>query len=136
MSKILIIDDDPDFREACRVSLESAGFQIREADSPDEGLRSVQSERPDLVILDVLMPSEYEGFEVARRIREDLSLRDLPILMLTAVHGVKKPPYRFTPDTEYLPVDAFLDKPVPPEALVRKVSEMLSLRREEPKDPL
>ena len=82
------------------------------------------------------MPSEYEGFDLARRIREELKLNDLPILMLSAVHDVKKLPYRFAPDGTHLPVDAFLDKPVPPETLVRKVCEMLSLHREEPQEPL
>jgi len=136
MPKILIIDDDPDYRETCRIALEPSGFEICEAAGPDEGFEKVRSESPDLVILDVLMPSEFEGFEVARRIREELNLRELPILMLTAVHDVKKPPYRFAPDDQYLPVDGFLDKPVPPDALVRKVKEMLDLHREEPKEPL
>ena len=82
------------------------------------------------------MPSEYEGFEAARRIREELEMRDLPILMLSAVHDVKQPPYRFVPDQQHLPVDAFLDKPVSCEVLVEKVRDMLGLRRETPDSPL
>jgi len=136
MPKILIVDDDADFRGVSRLSLEAAGFDISEAADADEGYRKVQSEKPDLVILDVLMPSEYEGFELARRIRTELGLRELPILMLTAVHDVKQPPFRFVPDETYLPVDAFIDKPAPPEVLIRKIREMLSLHREEPKEPL
>jgi len=136
MPRILIIDDDPDFRYACRLCLEAAGFHVGEAGDPDEGLRAVRSDRPDLVILDVLMPTRYEGFDVARRIREEPDLRDMPILVVSAVHDVKQPPYRFTPDPTYLPVDAFLEKPVPSEQLVRKVNEMLGLQREEPQDPV
>ena len=136
MPKILIVDDDADFRTACRLPLEAAGFQVAEAEDPDSGFQKIRDEKPDLAILDVLMPSEYEGFELARRVREELGLKDLPLMMLTAVHDVKKPPYRFALDAEYLPADAFLDKPVPPELLVRKVREMLSLHREEPKEPL
>ena len=136
MPKILVIDDDADFREVCRLWLEPAGFEVCEAADPAQGFEQVRAVRPDLVILDVLMPSQYEGFEVARRIREELGLRELPILMLTAVHDVKKPPYRFAPDDTYLPVDAFLDKPVAPDDLVRKVREMLDLHREEPEEPL
>ena len=56
--------------------------------------------------------------------------------MLSAVHERKKPPYRFAPDEVYLPVDEFLDKPVPSDALVRKIQEMLGLHREEPEEPL
>ena len=136
MPKVLIVDDDADFRETCRIPLEAAGLEVTEAEDADTGFDSVRTGKPDLVILDVLMPSEYEGFELARRIREELSLHDLPILMLSAVHDVKKPPYRFAPDETHLPVDAFLDKPVPPKALVRKVRQMLGLYREEPEAPL
>ncbi len=136
MSKILIIDDDPDFRQICRMALESAGFDVLEEGDPDTGFESVKTGKPDLVILDVLMPSDYEGFEVARRIREELNLIALPILMLSAVHEVKETPYRFKPDQNFLPVDAFLDKPVPPETLLRKVHEMLGTHREEPRDPI
>jgi len=136
MSKILIIDDDFDFREACRLVLESAGFEVSEAGDPEQGVSQVQAEQPDLVILDVLMPREYEGFDVARRIREELNMSALPILMLSAVHDVKETPYRFQPDETHLPVEAFLDKPVPPEVLVRKVREMLGIHREIPQEPL
>jgi DNA-binding response OmpR family regulator len=136
MPRILIIDDDADFREACRLPLEEVGFEVSEANDADAGFQKVRSERPDLVVLDVLMPSEYEGFDLARRIREEIKLLDLPILMLSAVHERKKPPYRFAPDEVYLPVDEFLDKPVPSDALVRKIQEMLGLHREEPEEPL
>lgn len=136
MSKILIIDDDIDFCLNCRVALEAAGFEVSDANTPEEGLKKVQSEEPDLVILDVLMPSQYEGFEVARRIREDLGRKNLPILILSAVHEVKEMPYHFEPNGTYLPVEAFLDKPVPPETLVRKVEEMLGIHRETPEEPL
>jgi len=136
MPRILIIDDDADFRESCRLPLEAAGFEVSEADDADAGFQKVRSENPDLVILDVIMPNEYEGFELARRIREELGLKNLPILMLSAVHDVKRPPYRFAPDEVYLPVDEFLDKPVPSGVLVRKAREMLGLHREEPEEPL
>ncbi len=136
MAKILIVDDDADFRQACRVVLEHAGFEVCEADGPDEGLAKVQSETPDLLILDVLMPCNYEGFDVALKIREKLGMRDLPILMLTAVHEIKHVPYRFTPNETWLPVDIFLDKPVLPDTLLQKVKETLGTYREEPKDPL
>ena len=106
------------------------------ATTPKEGLGKVESIQPDLVILDVLMPKDYEGFEVARAIREEHDLVDLPILMLTAVHGVKEVPYRFAPDQDYLPVDVFMDKPIEPQELADTVKEMLGERREQPRHPL
>jgi len=136
MSRILMIDDDDDLRAACRLVLEKAGHEVSEAADADEGFEKVKAETPELVVLDVILPSGYEGFDLARRIREELNLRKLPILMLTGVHEVKKPPYRFAPDDDYLPVDAFLDKPVRFETLVRTVNEMLGLQRDTPEAPL
>jgi two-component system phosphate regulon response regulator PhoB/two-component system alkaline phosphatase synthesis response regulator PhoP/two-component system response regulator VicR len=87
----------------------------------------VRTESPDLVILDVMMPSDFEGFEVARKIREELEQVKLPIILLTAVHGTKKVPYRFAPHDQWLPVDYFYDKPVAPDVLVAKVKEYLNI---------
>ena len=125
MPKILIVDDDPDFQEVHRAVLEGKGFEVVSAYDAEEGIAKIRDEEPDLVILDVMMPDDHEGFEVARDVREQLGLRDLPILMLTAIHARRQVPYRFAPDDEWIPVDVFLDKPVEPEMLVNKVVEML-----------
>jgi len=127
MPKILMIDDDKDLQEMTRLVLEKNGFEVLSAYNPEEGLQKVQSENPDLVILDVLMPSDFEGFEVARKIREELKLLKLPIILLTAVHGEKKVPYRFGPHEQWLPVDYFFDKPVHPDVLVTKIKEFLNI---------
>ncbi len=127
MPKILVIDDDKDFQETTRIVLEKNDFQVVSAYDPDEGLQKVQSETPDLVILDVMMPSDFEGFDVARKIREELKLVKLPIVLLTAVHGAKKVPYRFAPHEQWLPVDYFFDKPVAPDVLISKVKEYLNI---------
>jgi len=128
MSKILIIDDDKDLQEMTRLVLEDKGFSVVSAYGPEEGLQMVKAEKPDLIVLDVLMPDNFEGFDVARAIREKLEMRDLPIILLTAVHGAKKVPYRFAPHEEYLPVDYFFDKPVQPDVLVAKVKELLNMQ--------
>ncbi len=125
MPKVLVVDDDPDFQEVHRVVLESRGFEVSAAYTAEEGLEKIRDEEPDLVILDVMLPDGYEGFEVARQVREELGLRDLPILILTSIHARKQVSYRFAPDDDWIPVDVFLDKPVEPEMLVNKVVEML-----------
>lgn len=127
MPKILVIDDDKDFQETTRIVLEKSGFQVISAYDPEEALRKVQEDTPDLVILDVMMPRDFEGFEVARKIREELKLVELPIVLLTAVHGTKKVPYRFAPHEQWLPVDYFYDKPLAPGVLVAKVREYLNI---------
>ena len=136
MSKILIIDDDEDFSLSVRIVLEAHDFEVETATTPEEGIDKVLNTEPDLVILDVMMPTGYEGFDVAREIREEHNLKELPIVILTNVHNVRKVPYRFAPDEDYLPVDVFLDKPVELDALVAIIREMLGERREEPEHPL
>lgn len=136
MSRILVIDDDPDFRYAVRVVLEGEGFEVEPAATGKEGVRKVLDMQPDLVILDVIMEEDLEGFKVARALREEHDLRELPIVILTNVHNVREVPYRFAPDEEYLPVDVFLDKPMEPDALVETIQGILGERREEPKYPL
>jgi two-component system alkaline phosphatase synthesis response regulator PhoP len=127
MHKILVIDDDPDLQVAMQMVLEKNGFQVVSAYNADEGMQKVRAEKPDLIILDVLMPQDYEGFDVARKIREDLKMRELPIILLSAVHTVKKVPYRFAPHEEWLPVDYFFDKPVESQVLVAKIKELLNI---------
>jgi DNA-binding response OmpR family regulator len=136
MAKILIIDDDPDFNYVMQTVLEAHDFQVATATTPEEGLSKVLNNDPDLVVLDVMMPTGYEGFDVAREIREEHDLTELPIVILTNVHNVRKVPYRFAPDQDYLPVDVFLDKPVEPDALVATIKEVLGEHREEPEHPL
>lgn len=136
MSKILVIDDDRDFLDAVRRVLEKAQFEVELAVTPSEGLAKVRSAAPDLVVLDVMMPSDYEGFAVARAIREELRLRELPLIILSAVHERKAVPYRFAADETYLPVDAFLDKPVDTARLVDTARQLLGQQRIEPEQPL
>ncbi len=132
MHKLLIIDDDVDFLEITSVYLKDKGYAVETASSPEEGLQKTKSVEPDLVVLDVMMPEGYEGFEVARNIREQLELTELPIIILSCIHDRKQVPYRFAPDKDYLPIDVFLDKPVKPEVLLEKIEELLGERRVNP----
>ncbi len=130
MAKILIIDDDPDMVLAARLCLEKAGHEVIAASSGREGLEKVKAERPDLIILDVMMDTTTEGFQVSLQLRspdprsEYADYRDIPIIMLTAIHSTA--PVRFGPDEDYLPVDAFIDKPIDPDELVKQVEALLT----------
>jgi len=132
MAKILIIDDDPDMVLALRLCLEDAGYEIIEAGNGNEGLEKVKSENPDLIVLDVMMNTATEGFQVALTLRssdpesEYAPYHQIPILMLTAIHTTT--PLRFGPDEEYLPVDDFIDKPLDPVLLIQKVKDLLTAR--------
>lgn len=134
MAKILIVDDDPDMVLAARLCLEGAGHEVIEAPDGTEGLNKVKAERPDLIVLDVMMDSTTEGFQLALKLRnpdptsEYADFRNIPILMLTAIHTTT--PLRFGPDEDYLPVDAFIEKPLDPDTLVNKVAELLGEQQE------
>ncbi len=123
-TRVLLIDDDPDFIEANSIVLEASGFKVLTASSGEEGFRMVREREPDVVILDVMMEHTDEGFAVARRIRNNLE-KDIPIIMLTSVGKVTG--YDFNPEEnpDFFPVDVFLEKPVPPSLLVDKVREVL-----------
>ena len=129
MAKILMIDDDPDIITAIRIPLEASGYDFYEAYRGREGLERIKEIDPDLIILDVMMETATEGFQLSLKLRDrspDSEYADyayIPILMLTAVHTTT--PLRFAPDEDYLPVDAFLDKSADPDQLLAKVEELL-----------
>ena len=130
MAKILIIDDDPDIVTAVRMCLESVGHQVLDAKSGKEGIDVIKANRPELIILDVMMETKTEGFQLALKLRspdptsEFAKFKDIPILMLTAIHSTT--PLRFEPDIDYLPVELFVDKPIDPDDLISKVDWLLS----------
>ncbi len=132
MSRLLFVDDDIDFLSVMALFFEKNGYTVEIATTPEAGLKMIETNRPDLLVLDVMMPSEFEGFELARDIREKLELTDFPIIILSCIHDQKRVPYRFAPDKDYLPVDVFLDKPVNPEKLREKIESLLGHRREIP----
>ncbi len=121
--KILVVDDDPDFVEVMRLTLEPHGYEVTSAGSGDEGLAKVQSERPDLVILDVIMSSVLDGLNMSQRMAENPEQKRIPILMVTSIANTDYA--ALFPTDEYISIDGFLSKPVAPELLLQRVSELL-----------
>lgn len=119
--KIIIIDDDVDLVEAMRITLENAGFEVIDAQDGKKGVEKIKKESPDLVILDVMMGSQDEGFFVAYEIRNDPELSDIPIIMLTAIGQETGFSFNKEKDEDFLPVNEFLEKPVDPDKLVELV---------------
>ncbi len=119
---ILLVDDDDVFVEAVTAVLETR-YRVRRAANGTEGLRMIAEERPDLVILDVMMDHLSEGFDVARRLRNDPATADLPIIMLTGVDQVYN--VRMEVDESWVPCDRYLEKPVAPGELLQHVAEVL-----------
>ncbi|MFH0872471.1 MAG: response regulator [bacterium] len=124
MAKILLIDDDPDFIEINTALLKKNGFEVISAYDGKQGLEKAKLERPDLIVLDVMMTDRTEGFYTARQLRSEEGTKSIPLVLLTAIHQEEKA-FHFAPDETWLPVDVFLDKPVKPERLLEEIRRQL-----------
>ncbi len=121
MAKIMVVDDDPDVVEACGLILKKAGHEVSSASNRKEGLAKIKASKPELLILDVMMEEPDDGIRMARELRN--LKQDFPILMLTSISKVLG--MDFSKDNEMIPVNEFVEKPVEPDALVKKVEQLL-----------
>ncbi|MFH1208063.1 MAG: response regulator [Candidatus Omnitrophota bacterium] len=129
MAKVLIIDDDPDIVESIRVVLESQGYGVTSAFNGLEGLTRTKKEKPDLIILDIMMPKGMDGFEIAREIKKDPQTQRIPILMLTAIKDKTGLDFqKEAGDKDWLPVEDYCAKPLNHDALLKKVSKLLGTK--------
>ncbi len=121
--KVLMIDDDPEFVEAISNLLDAKGYDVHTASNGQEGVEKAKAENPDLILLDVMMTTKDEGFNVARELHDDENLKNTPIIMMTGIRREMNLPFGFEPDDAWLPVKRVLEKPVKPEVLLSAVSE-------------
>ncbi len=123
MSRILVVDDDPDFCESMRLVLVSAGHDVVTATSGQQALESALLAPPDLILLDVMMQGILDGLSAAHAIEENRALHGIPIIMVSSIANT--PLAQYFPTDEYLPIDAWFSKPVPPETLLEAVGRLL-----------
>ena len=123
--RILIVDDDEAFAESNRLLLEAEGYEVLTANNGAAGLELAKKCRPDLMILDVMMATNTEGFEVSRKIPQTPELRGMVVLLVTGVVREMHLPFRFDPDSSWLPVDRVIDKPVAPAELLAQIRKRL-----------
>jgi Lrp/AsnC family transcriptional regulator for asnA, asnC and gidA len=121
---ILIVDDDPDFVEASRIVLESAGLQVIAAANGEQGLRAMRRDQPDLVILDVMMSGILDGLDASLQMKAERGLKRTPILMISSITSSDYA--AMFPTDEYVPVENFLSKPVGPNQLLDEVKRLLA----------
>jgi CheY-like chemotaxis protein len=124
MSKILVVDDDPDFVEATRIVLETEGHEVISAADGDEGVQVTRAQKPDLIILDVIMSSILDGLSVSQRLQGDPEHKDIPIVMVTSIANTDYA--SLFPTDEYVHIDAFMTKPVPPDQLIKQIQRLLA----------
>jgi len=126
-AKILVVDDDQDIRDSLQSILEGQQYTVVTAADRTEGMERINTEKPDLVILDVMMSTWQDGFEMARELKNDPQFKNMPILMLTGVKDKTGIDFKSTAgDPTWCPVDGFLEKPVGPDILLPEVAKLLS----------
>jgi chemosensory pili system protein ChpA (sensor histidine kinase/response regulator) len=124
MAKVLVVDDDPDFVKVSSKVLERAGHEVVSAASGAKALQAMREDPPDVVLLDIMMSYILDGLDVSREMAEDPALKDVPVIMVTSLTGVKGS--GMFPSDEYVPVDEWLSKPVDPETLLARVDQALA----------
>jgi two-component system alkaline phosphatase synthesis response regulator PhoP len=126
---ILIIDDDKDLVNSIEIILQTKNYQVRSAFNGKEGYSKIEKKIPDLILLDVMMATDTEGFDLAYKLKENPKYRDIPIIMITSFTQkmAEQGPESFQHILgEAWPVSSFLEKPVDPEVLLSMVEKVLS----------
>ena len=130
---ILIVDDDQDFLEMTRDVLQTGGYRVACAHNAEAGLETMIKEKPELVITDLMMQAMGAGFSLSRRIKEFPGCSDVPVIIVTAAS--RRLGYDFVPrnpdELAAMHADAFLEKPLVPEALLARIANLLTGREEE-----
>jgi two-component system alkaline phosphatase synthesis response regulator PhoP len=123
-AKVLVVDDELDVVEMLKMMLENASYEVVSAFDGEEGIKKAKEEKPDVIILDLMMPG-MNGFEACKQMKNDPGLKEIPVLVLTAISQ------RFS-DTKYardlglgLLSDDYIDKPVDPNVLLKRIETLL-----------
>lgn len=123
--RVLVVDDDVDIRETTRMILSGAGYEILEAASRQEAEQQLATQKVDLIILDVMLETDTEGFHLAYKMRQDAKLKRIPIIVLTCIEEKTGQELTLEESGDFLPVDVFLRKPLDPDELKAEVARLL-----------
>jgi len=123
-TKILLVDDDKDFVEATTLVLESKSYEVVVAYNGDEGLAKARKEKPDLIILDIIMPVK-DGFGAAEQLKKDSELKKIPVIMLTSFSEKGGETSLSVSQGFALDTEDYIDKPVSPQELLKRVERLL-----------
>ena len=124
--KVLMIDDDPDFVSGIRSILTAANFEVDVAYTPKDGLQSLQTKPYDILLLDIMMGRGAEGIMIARKLRKDPKLRELPVLIITGMR--EQIAFLFPGEPvhpRFVEIDELVEKPVEPKLLLEKVNSLI-----------
>lgn len=123
MAKILVVDDDRDFVKITQMILQSNHYEVITAANGDQALEVMRREKPDLVILDIMMSYILDGLDVRRQMAADKALKDIPVIMATSLTGARVKAE--LPSDEYVPASEWIHKPIDPDKLLEQIRKML-----------
>jgi two-component system alkaline phosphatase synthesis response regulator PhoP len=137
IKRLLIIDDDPDYVAGIKSILDNAGYAVEVAYDPKAGLKALQTKPYDLLLLDIMMGRGAEGVMIARKLRKDPKLREMPVLIIT---GMREQIAFLFPGEPIHPgfvkLDELVEKPVEPNVLLEKVRTLIQLAEEKKGAPV
>lgn len=123
MAKILVVDDDPDFVRLTRTILQSRDYEVVTATNGEKALATMRKDKPDVVLLDIMMAYILDGLDVGREMAEDPELKDIPVIMVTSLTGARA--QAALPSDEYIPVSDWVHKPIDPDDLLTRIENAL-----------
>jgi two-component system, OmpR family, alkaline phosphatase synthesis response regulator PhoP len=125
-TKILLVDDDLDLVLSLKAFLRNQGFDVVTALNKYEGMEQAKTELPNLAILDVMMTYSHEGFDLARDMRKDVSLRHIPIIMFTGIDKATGVSFKSNLGNPDIPADGYIEKPVELHVLLDEIKRVLA----------
>lgn len=127
--KVLIVDDDRDFRASVKALLESRGYRVLEAESGHDGLQKVVEDPPDVILLDIMMESSFEGYGITHSLRfrdEYAAYRGIPIIMVSSIEKSPDDTFTMSPEVEMIRPDAYLTKPLDIDKFLKLMRDITS----------
>ena len=122
---ILVVDDDPDFVAVIKPVLESKGYKVDAAYNRQEAMEKLESFKPNLILLDIMMEKLTDGFDICYKLKHDPETKNIPVLAISAI--TEETGFKFSPvtDGEYFEADDYVEKPVKPSDLLERVEKLL-----------
>lgn len=122
MAKILLVDDDPDFVNITRTVLQSRNHQVNIARNGRQALAAMRKEKPDVVLLDIMMSYVLDGVDVTHEMAADPALKDIPVIMVTSLAST--PDADVFPTDEHVAVEGWMSKPIKPDELLNEIDRV------------
>jgi two-component system sensor histidine kinase/response regulator len=122
VAKILLVDDDPDFVNITRTVLQSRNHQVNIARNGQQALAAMRKEKPDVVLLDIMMSYVLDGVDVTHEMAADPALKDIPVIMVTSLAST--PDDDVFPTDEHIAVEGWMSKPIKPDELLNEIDRV------------